>query len=206
VPTRNLRLMRERELWWAIALAIAGLGIAAVVQIFSADDIGFELPASLLTSLGCGAVALGGLALLGRRKPLPWLGIGFLLWAVASYVLLQISVWDSGFGERHERLLATVAVLVLAAALLATLGAQVREAAQPLRLMTAATATVITVAAGYGIALILANEAPSKSEGRALELFTTLALVGYFATPVVQRALRRSQRPPAETATPSPAA
>jgi hypothetical protein len=184
--------------------AIAGLGITAIVHITgnSVDD--FQLGISLLTSFLCGAIALGGLTLVTRPRPIAWLGWLLLAWAVVSYTLLEVSIWSERFAEKHGRLLGVVLALALAAALIAPLAAQVRDASPPLRLITIATLTAIATTAGYSIALVLDFDEPSHGEIRAFEVLWTISLVGFFATPFAQRALRpEPQRPPAEV-TPSP--
>ena len=197
--------MTERVLWWGATAAIVGLGVTAIVHVWGTSNEEFELPVSLLTTLVCGGIALGGLALTARPRPLNWFGAALLLWAIGSYALLQVAIWDSHFAERHERLVATVSVLAVAAALLATLAAQVREARVVVRSLGLAAATAIAVAAGYGISLIFSGY-PSSGETRTIEILSILAFVGFFATPFVQRALSdRAQRPPAEPPRPSPA-
>lgn len=186
--------------------AIVGLGITAIVHVSGTSGEDFELPVSLIASLICGAIALGGLALTARAWPLNWLGALLLLWTVGSYVVLELSFWDYHFAERHERLVGTVGVLAFAAALVATLAAQIMHASQAARLLAFATVAAIAAAAGYGISLIFGGEA-STGEARALEILSVLAFVGFFATPFVQRALRRpSQRPAAEPVTSPPLA
>jgi hypothetical protein len=199
--------MTERVLWWGATAVIVGLGVTGIVHVSGTSREEFELPVSLLTTLVCGAIALGALALTARPRPLSWLGAALLLWTIASYALLQFAIWHSGFAERHERLVATVSVLALASALLATLAAQVRDAPVAVRSLALAAATAIAAAAGYGISLIFTSY-PGSGETRTIEILSILAIVGFFATPFVQRALRRPPqrpRPSAKPVTPSPA-
>jgi hypothetical protein len=196
--------MGRQRLWWGAVFAIAGLGIAAIVHVSGAPGDDFQLGIALLTSLLCGAIGLGGLALLRRPQPLAWLGWLLLAWTVVSYTLLELAVWDERFAEHHGRLLGVVLALALAAALIAPLAAQIRDASPALRLITIATLTAIATTAGYSIALVLDFDEPSRGEVRAFEVLWTISLVGFFATPFAQRALERvPQRPPAGT-TPSP--
>jgi hypothetical protein len=167
---------------------IAGLGVAAIVNVGTASDDDVQLAVSLVASLACGAAALGGLALTGRPHPAPWLGWLLLLWAAASYALLEYATWNNDFAFRHQTLFEDVAVLTLAVALVAALLAQARATRLPTQVLVVATVVAIAVATGYALSLNGATDTAER-QVRALEVLWTLALVGFFATPFAQRAL-----------------
>jgi FtsH-binding integral membrane protein len=199
-PRTKTERVQARTIWWFVAVAIAGAGIAGIVKIYSQSGIGYTVPLTLLATVVCGAVGLAGLALLDRGL-LQILGLALLLTAVVTYVLLELGTWDDGFAERHPRVVATTAILAIFSAFIGTLATMIRAAPQPLRLVTLAAQTVIAATATYSISLVWTiseQRGPSRTEGRALELLVILSLVGYLTAPVIQRALQ-----PATPAPPS---
>jgi hypothetical protein len=190
--------VQARPIWSFVAFAIAGAGIAGIVKIYSQSGIGYTVPLTLFTTVVCGAVGLAGLALLDRGL-LQFLGLALLLTAVVTYVLLELGTWDEGFAERHDRVVGTAAVVAIFAAFIGTLAAMIRAAPRPLRIVTEAAQTVIVATAAYAISLVwtISEETgPSRTEGRTRELLVIVSLVGYLATPVIQRALRPVPEPP----------
>jgi hypothetical protein len=190
--------MGERLFWTAVAFAIAAVGVLGLTQVggFGYDEEGgsdlFRLTYSLVAALLCGSPLLSGLALVRQRRLLP-VAAALVLSTPITYALLEIGIWDEGFGERHDKLEESVFVVAVALALLGPLFALTRLAARAIVALTLATSALIV--AGAILALVLVGQQNASDNSiEALQVLTVLGVTGLFLAPVVERAIGAGAR------------
>jgi hypothetical protein len=190
-------VVRERGLWIVVATAIAVLGVLGLTQASGYEAEGFFIPFKLINSLVaafvCGAALLSGLALVRRERLLP-IAAAFLLSTPITYTLLLVGIWDESFAEHHLKLLESVSVIALALALLGPLFALTRARDPATLVLMSITVVLICVSAIFGLVLI-GRQRASDAAVADLEIITTLAVTGFFLTPVIKRAIEAGKIP-----------
>ena len=180
-----------RRLFWTGAATL--LGVAALVSIVALvrgefTDTDGRILASLGITLGAGATALAGLALI-ERKDFPALGTAAIAVGVGGYVTVLWDIWTEPWDDEAT----ATALLLMGVFLLAATSRLLlrRESHEPLvgaHLVLSAFATVGTV-------WLIWDEGPTGDTwAKVLGAAWILAALAWFLVPV----LGRTSNPPSE--------
>ena len=183
----------RRGAWTAIAAAIGiAAGIAVVIVVHGPlGDTSIRAAFSAVAVAIAGATAVAGLALLDRRRLQPF-GTLVLLASPLFVAAMLYGVWAFvGDGDNdalrwaYTGLIWSIATLLVATELLLARARELQLTLAPV------VASAAQVAAAF-LTVTLWSKGGSETRVKAFAAFGIVAFAGWLATPVLERALRKT--------------
>jgi hypothetical protein len=177
--------MSLRRLFWigaATLLGVAALtGIAAILR-GDFNDTDARIVGTSFSLLIGGSSGVLGIAL-GERRHLEPLGVLIAVAASIETILFLVAIWSNSDSSTLGRWVGTAGVLLLAQLLL-TGQALILRGSSPLLLSL--TGAAVVIASAITISAFW-NENVGDARGKAIAVFWILAIVGFLATPIVNK-------------------
>jgi hypothetical protein len=181
----------RRLLWTAVGAALAALAVTAVVAVAAGDfgDTFWRTIGTVVILFTCGATALAGNELVHRGQ-LRAFGWAVLAIAPACAVTLLIADWKHDVSTTYGNGLLSAGLLLLAALAVSTLRLVVDLETPATLVLFTGVALCSAALVGLGVPLIWIAHVPDAAL-KALLVLIVLVVLGYAATPVVQRLTHR---------------
>jgi hypothetical protein len=192
--------MSLQRFFWLGAATLLGVAALTSIAAILGGDFGKtdrQIVGTSFSLLFGGSSGLLGIALSERRQ-LKWLGQLAAVAASIETVLILVAIWN-GFDSDKLAHLAGTAVVLLLAQLLLTGQALIQKGSSPLLLSL--TGVAVAVASAITISTFW-DEGAGDTRGKALAVFWILAIVGFLATPIVNRLSRQAPLESARQVTP----
>lgn len=183
--------MSRRLLWLSVAVALAALAVTAIVAVVAGSygDTFWRTIGTVIMLFVGGATTLAGIELAHRRQLLP-LGWVAVVVAPACTVTLLIADWKHDVSTTYGRGLVTAGVILLATLAVTTLRLVVDLQTPATFVLFTGVALCSAALVALGVPLIWMDDAPDGAV-KAVLVLVVLVVLGYAATPVVQRATHR---------------
>ena len=177
----------RRLLWSGVGASLAALAVTAIVAVVAGSfgDTFRRTIGTVVILFACGSTALAGSELVHRRQLRP-VGWAALLVAPACAVTLVIADWKHDISTTYAKGLLSAAVVLFAALAVSTLRLVVDLETPATLVLFTGVALCAAALVGLGVPLIWIAHAPDAAV-KALLVLMVLVLLGYAATPVVQR-------------------
>jgi hypothetical protein len=182
-----MRPSGRRLLWSGVGVSLAALAVAAIVAVLAGSfgDTFWRTIGTVVILFSCGAAALAGNELVHREQLRPF-GWAVLAVAPACAITLLVADWKQHISTTYGKGLLSAALVLLAALAVSTLRLVV-DVETPATLVLFTGVTLCSAAlVGLGVPLIWIAHVPDAAL-KALLVLIVLVLLGYAATPVVQR-------------------
>lgn len=183
----------QRSFWIGAAALLGVAALTAIAAILKGDfsETDAKIVGTSFSLLVGGTSGLLGVVLGGRLRQA---SLGLLAAVAASIdtVLILVAIWN-GFSSHTLAHLAGTAIVLLLAQFLLTGQALIVKGSSPLLLTL--TGAAVAIASAITISSLW-NESSGDTAGKAIAVFWILAIVGFLATPIVNKL---SQQAPLES-------
>jgi hypothetical protein len=185
-----------RQMFWIGAAAILAVAAAIAIAAVVAGELS-DTDAKILATLGvlflAGSAMLAALALLDRGQLLPAVR-AIVVASPVAFAVVVAGIWTDALGRG-----VVTALLVLAGELVVATNRLLVQSSR-LLVVFAATCTALAVAEGVTLALVW-TEAEGAQYAKLATAFWILTALGYFLTPLLQRAQAAKPTPARTIAT-----
>ena len=178
---------RRWLLWSGVGASLAALAVTAVVAVVAGSFGGtfWRTIGTVVILFTCGATGLAGNELVHRGQ-LPPLGWTLLVVAPACAVTLLVADWKHDVSNTYANGLLTASLVLLAALIVSTLRLVVDLTTPATLVLFSGVALCAAALVGLGVPLIWIAHVPDAAL-KTLLVLIVLVVLGYAATPVVQR-------------------
>jgi hypothetical protein len=181
----------RRLLWAGVSASLAALAVTAIVAVVAGSFGGdfWRTIGTVVILFTCGATALAGNELVHRRQlhPLGWIVLAI---APSCAVTLLVGDWTRDVSNTFAKGILTAVLVVLAALIVATLRLVVDLTTPATLVLFSGVVLCAVLMVGLGVPLIWIAHVPDAAL-KTLLVLIVLVLIGYAATPVVQRLTHR---------------